>query len=204
MSEEDDSSDDSSDDSWGLWRCSVCERDVPEDVETEPHLRCDDCDSRMCQDCYICCDCVNGCVCWPVAIACRDSVCGGETMCDPCGERCLSSCPICTCGPYIRCGDYEGDNRYRNVGDNGLPDCCCYHLHVELCERASEAAQRRRDVARALGIRPDGSQSTGTVGGPINLTPSDVMRHIYLLWQRSEQGRGGGGSSGERMSLLTF
>ena len=76
-----------------------------------------------------------------------------------------------------------------NISDaSGNAICCCYHKHVAQCEAFEARRVRRRDVARALGIRGDGSQSTGTVGGPINFTPSDVMRHIYLLWQRSEQG----------------
>ena len=198
MSEANDSSSDESSPE-ETWECSVCERDVPED-DNEPHLCCVHCLTSMCQDCYIYCSCGSG---GAVNDDVHDVGCDADVMCIRCGERYLVSCPSSECwGQYVCCRDEGGEPR--SLGDNGLPNCCCYHLHVELCKRVE--AQRRRDVARALGIRPDGSQSTGTVGGPINLTPSDVMRHIYLLWLRSEQGRGGGGggSSGERMSLLTF
>ena len=47
--------------------------------------------------------------------------------------------------------------------------------------------QRRRDVACALGIRPDGTQHTGSGGGSINHTPSDVVLLMYRLWLQSEQ-----------------
>ena len=187
------------------WQCSVCDNWTPDDVEEGARLNCLYCAPTeiMCESCYVTCDC-NGEI---------DATCEEDLICTTHAPDHLVSCPTCDYR-FICCnGGIAGDPTSR--GDDESPDCCCYHKHIDPCarEQALREAQRRRDVARGLGIRSDGEQHTGDrnynlrspwPGAPLYSLPAEIVRHLWKIWQRLEQGGGGGGggSSGKRMSLL--
>lgn len=159
---------DMSDDDSG---CAVCGEVFSSD--TNPRTTCDQCSRDVCEDCYTQCSCDE--------FSRREGYsriypyCDSETFCTECADSHLYLCPIMDCcGWFWSC---------RNAHPNGDVTCCCYHHHVK-----EHKAQRRRDVACALGIRPPhGDQSTGTGGGSINDLPPEMMRNIYFRWLELEQ-----------------
>lgn len=173
------------------WQCSVCDNWTPDGEEAQ--LTCDICSQSMCENCFSVCGCDWGAECTLVCLTH-----------DP--DQ-LAFCPICTTSFHCCNGSIAGDP----TSDDDA--CCCYHKHIDQCarEQALREAQRRRDVARGLGIRSDGEQHTGDrnynlrspwPGAPLYSLPAEIVRHLWETWKRLEQGGGGGGSSGKRMSLL--
>ena len=71
-------------------------------------------------------------------------------------------------------------------GDDGKPDCCCYHVHVDECRRKQQQRQVRRML---MGLQePVPNPGAGLWGGVL---PNEVIEIILRYYAQLPPPAGG-------------
>ena len=162
------------------------------EISSDDGAKCNQCMEDICEDCYEQCSCDS----FSFDRRGYSSIhaCGNEIFCPNCAWVYFKRCPVSGCrARFWTCAD---DFEFDTPPDDFR--CCCFHLHVKECR---ELEQRRRDVARALGIRilPGGAieQHTGDrlhnlrsrwPGAPFHSLPPEMVLEIFRLWMSMQEG----------------